>query len=58
MVLNIFNIVLTADRVCLIMADEIIVLVTIYHTYGTVKASRQANVHAKFSVTLLRAGEI
>ena len=44
------------DRVCLIAADVVIVLVTIYHTYGTIKASRQVNLRPTFSSTLLNAG--
>lgn len=50
------SVVLIAQRVCLIASDAIVVAVTIYHTYGTVKLSREANVRATFSGTLLRAG--
>lgn len=45
------------QRVCLIVADAVIVVVTIYHTYGTMKISREANIQATFSRTLLRAGQ-
>lgn len=45
-----------AERVCLIAADVIIVGVTAYHTYGTVKASRRVGIETTFSSTLLHAG--
>lgn len=57
LLLNSPTIVITVERVCLIVADAIIVAVTIYHTYGTMKASREAHVRASFSSTLLRAGQ-
>lgn len=47
----------TVERVCLLVVDAIVVAVTIYHTYGTIKASRRAGIPAKFSSTLLRAGK-
>lgn len=40
------------------MSDAFIVSVTIYHTYGAVKASKDANMQATFSSTLLRAGQV
>ena len=47
----------TTERVCLMVSDAIVVAVTIYHTYGTIRTSREANVPAQFSITLLRAGQ-
>ena len=44
------------DRVCLLIADAIILFVTVYHTWGTVKASRQANVPSTIASTLLNDG--
>lgn len=38
------------------MADAIVVLATVYYTYGAVKASRDANVRASFASALLHAG--
>lgn len=43
-------------RVSIIAADAITVMVTIYHTYGTIKAGREAGVQTTLSSTLLRAG--
>lgn len=48
--------VIMTEHVCLITADVLIIIVTIYHTYETVKASRETNIHATFSSTLLCAG--
>lgn len=45
-----------AERVNLIVADAVVLAVTVYHTYGTTKASRDANLQATFSSILLRAG--
>lgn len=45
------------ERVCLIVADAIVVAVTIYHTYAMMKMSREANVPAPFSRMLLHAGQ-
>ena len=44
------------QRVCLIAGDAIVVIGTIYHTYSTVKASREANLRSTVSSTLLKAG--
>lgn len=46
----------TIQRVCLILADTVVVVVTIYHTYGIVKAGREANIPVTFTAALLRAG--
>lgn len=46
----------TAQRVCLIVGDAIVVAVTVYHTYDTVKISRRAKIPATFTTTLLHAG--
>ena len=51
------DIVVIADRFCLISADAVVVVVTIYHTYGTMKMSWEANVQASFSKLLLQAGQ-
>lgn len=45
------------ERVCLVAADTVVVFVTIYHTYGTIKTSREVGIQATFSSTLLRAGQ-
>lgn len=50
------SVVVTAQRVCLMVSDMVVVIVTVYYTYGTLKASRKANIKATFSATLLRAG--
>lgn len=57
MLLTHFNPVTIADRVSLIVADAITLVVTVYHTYGTIKAGRKAGIQASFSSVLLRAGE-
>ena len=48
----------TAARVGMIAADVVIVLVTIWYTYGTFKLGRQANIQTSFSTALLRAGKV
>ena len=45
------------QRACLVAADAIVVAVTVYHTYGTVRLARETNINATFSRTLLRAGK-
>ena len=45
------------ERVSIVIADAVIVAVTIYYTYGTVKASRDADIKASISSALLRAGQ-
>lgn len=50
--------VLVADRICVIAADAVVLMVTIYSTYGTMKTSRKANIQAPFSRTLLCAGQV
>lgn len=45
-----------AQNVSFIAADAVVLAVTIYHTYRTIKASRDANVPATFSSIFLRAG--
>lgn len=57
LLLNSSTIVTIVQRISLMAADAIIVAVTVYHTYGTMKASRDANVQASFSSTLLRTGQ-
>lgn len=57
LLLNSSTVVTIVQRISLIVADAIVVAVTIYYTYGTTKASRDANVQASFSLTLLRAGQ-
>ena len=52
-----FRVVTIIQRVCLITADAIVVMVTIYHTQGILKAGREANVPTTFSRTVLRAGQ-
>lgn len=52
-----FNTVVIAERVCLIVADVIVIAATIRHTYGTIKASREAEIPKTLSSTLLRAGQ-
>ena len=51
------DIVVIAERVCLIVADIIVIVVTVLHTYGTVRASREAEMPTTLSSTLLRAGQ-
>lgn len=55
-ILTALRIVLIAQRICLIAADVVVVAVTVYHTYGTMKASRAVNIRVTFSETLLHAG--
>lgn len=45
-----------AERVSLISADAITVAVTVYHTYGAIKTSREIGIQAALSSALLRAG--
>ena len=49
--------VITAQRVCYIAGDVVTITVTIWYTYETIKASREANVHAPMTSALLRSGE-
>lgn len=48
----------TVKRICLILADVVVVLVTVWRTYGEVKANRAVNVRTTFAPMLFRAGEI
>lgn len=51
------NIVALAQRLCIIGAEAIVVAVTIYYAYGTMKAARQINMQVSFSSVLVRAGK-
>ena len=52
-----YVLVLIAQRVCLIIAETVVIVATVYYTWGILKASREANISATFSSTLLRAGK-
>ena len=54
---DLLSIAVISQRICLIGADAVIVVVTVYYTYGTMKMSREANIPATFSRTLHRAGQ-
>lgn len=45
-----------AERACLMAADAVVIVVTVNHTYGIIKASRVANIQATFSRVILSAG--
>lgn len=47
-----------AQRVSLIAADVMTVVVTVYHTYGTIKTSKEVGIQTTFSSTLLRSGSL
>lgn len=49
---------LIIQRVSLVAGDMVVVVATVYYTYGTVKTSREANIKAVFSTMLLHAGQI
>ena len=51
------SIVEIVQRVCLIVADAIILFVTIRQTYGTVRAGQKANLQTNFASALLKAGK-
>ena len=46
----------TVERVSLMLSDVMVIIVTIYRTYGIVKASRAINLRSTISTELLNAG--
>ena len=52
------GIVIITERIFFIATDAVVVAVTIYQTYRTMKAGRKANIQVPFSGMLLRAGQM
>lgn len=52
------RIVIMVERISFIVAEAIVVALTIHHAVGILRISREANIRVPFTLALLRAGGV